>query len=97
MPQHFERFGVFRREDGERHFAVVGQFAVEIDDGAVYLGGDGGLGQTLADRFGHVARAGADGDLTARAIGEFQDRHGGDSWKGESDRPYNGRSMSRTR
>ena len=99
VAQDFQRLGVFRGEDGEGHFRVAGrQFAVEIDDGAVHLGGDGVLGQALADGFGHVARPGAGGDFAARAVGEFESRHGGESpWKGESDRPYNGRSTGRTR
>jgi hypothetical protein len=70
VPQYFERFGVFRREYGEGNLAV-GKLAVEIDDGAVYFGGDGVLGEAFADGLGHVARAGTDGDFTARAVGEF--------------------------
>ena len=85
MPQHVEGFAVLVGEDleGERALAHTvsparrggRQLAVEIDDRAVDLGGDGRLGETLADRLGHLARPGAFGDLLAGAIGQAEGEH----------------------
>src|SRR5207253_7678281 len=71
------RLGVLVGEDLEGHFAVAGQLAVEIDDLAVDLGGDGGLGEALADGLGDLARPGAAADFALRAVGEFQGQHEG--------------------
>ena len=79
VPQDLERLGVAVGEDLERRLRRVGgQFAVEVHDLAVHLGGDGGLSQPLADRLGHVARPGARRDLAGRAVGEFQGNHRGE-------------------
>src|SRR5262245_58175451 len=78
MAQHGERFGIFLRQNLEGNFAVAcRQFAVEIDDRAVDLGGDGGLSQTLTDAFRDIARPGSLGDLLGRAVGQTKGDHGG--------------------
>ena len=76
MTQDSERFRVAVGQHLKRQFAIArGQFAVQIDDRVIDLGGDGGLGQPLADRRGHVARPGAFGYLADGTIGEFQSQH----------------------
>ena len=76
VAQHVERLGVLVGEDLEGQLAIaVAQFAVEIDDGVVDLGGDGGLGQPFADGLGHLARPGAFGHLADGAVGKFQSQH----------------------
>ena len=84
VPQHVERFGVLRsvRTAKECSPPPCGQFAVEIDDGTVHLGGDGGLGQAFADGLGHVARPGAGGNLADGAVGNFRVGMEGFSRKG---------------
>ena len=76
VPQHVERFAVLVGEDLEGDAPPFGgQLAVEVDDRAVDLGGDGGLGEPLADALGDVARPGAGGDLLDRAVGELEGEH----------------------
>ena len=70
MPQHLEGVGILVRENLEMNLAVAGrQLAVQVDNGAIDLGRHRRLGQALADRFGHIARPGAFGNLLGGAVG----------------------------
>ncbi len=78
VTKHVEGVAVPVREDLERRLALGGWYlAVEINDRAIDLGGDRGLGKTFADRFGYLARPGAWGYLPGGAIGEFESKHQG--------------------
>src|SRR5204862_459513 len=49
MAQDVERLAILVGEDLEGNLAIGNELAIEIDDRAVDLGGDGSLGQTRAD------------------------------------------------
>ena len=64
----FERLGIFLGDDAEVGVGVEG--TSEVDQVAVGLGGEGGVGQTRADGLGNVERGGALGEFFAAAVGE---------------------------
>ena len=66
-----DKSALFERQKASLGVASPGStnLTIEIDNGAIDLGGDGGLGQSLADGLGHLAGTGAGGDLTRGAVG----------------------------
>ena len=69
MPVDFERLGIFLGEDAQ--VGVVVERAGEVDQIAVRLGGQGGVGQARADGLGNVERGGAFREFFAAAVGEL--------------------------
>ena len=68
-----QRFGVAVGED--RDGVLAGELGGEIDDHAVDLRRDRGLGQPLADRFGQLVDGAAVGKFLAGTVGENCDCH----------------------
>ena len=74
MAQHVEGLAILVGQDGDGVFAR-GNLAIKVKDGVVNLGGNGGLGQALADRLGDLAGAGAVGILSCGAIRKAEGEH----------------------
>src|SRR5262249_16691824 len=76
MPEHVERFAVLVGENLERHFLVLdGQLSVQVQDRAVNLPRNRGLGKTFSDTFRHLAWPSALRNLLDGAVRQFQSKH----------------------
>jgi hypothetical protein len=73
VPQHHQRLAVAVGQDGDG--VVAAQLRGEIHHFAVHLAGDGGLGQSLADRLGQLRHGAAVGHLFDRSVWEFDVGH----------------------
>ena len=74
VANNFQAIRVFGRDDGQS--TVSGHLKAGVDDFAVHLASQGGLGQTSADRGGNFGHSDRTGEFAFRTVGKRDVDHG---------------------